>query len=59
MTTDVLAVAASLLALVGQVFNAYLKTLILKELAEREAALRKEIDEIYLRKEVWEQSRGH
>lgn len=59
MTTDVLAVAASLLALVGQVFNAYLKTLILKELAEREAALRKDIDEIYLRKEVWEQSRGH
>jgi hypothetical protein len=59
MSTEHLAVAASLLALVGQVFNAYLKALILKELAEREAALRREIDEIYLRKEVWEQSRGH
>jgi hypothetical protein len=59
MSTEYLAVAASLLALVGQVFNAYLKALILKELAEREAALRREIDKIYLRKEVWEQSRGH
>jgi hypothetical protein len=58
MSTDAIAVAASLLALAGQVANAYLKISILKEIGERETALRKEIDATYMRKDVCHQIHG-
>lgn len=58
IAAETLAVVASLLALAGQVANAYLKVSILKEIAERESALRRDLDGIYVRKDVCRQMQG-
>ena len=55
---DVLALIASLLAVMGQVANTYLKVSILKEIAEREKALLKDIDATYVRKDVCQRFHG-
>jgi hypothetical protein len=58
ISTDHIALAASLLAILGQVANAYLKLSILKEIGERETALRKDMDATYVRKDVCRQIGG-
>lgn len=58
MSTEAIALIASLIAIGGQVANAYLKVSILKELAERETLLRKDIDEKYVRRDVCRQLLG-
>lgn len=57
MNSDWLALGISIFALLGQGLNAYLKVSILKEIGDRETALRKEFDSVYVRKEMC-QSRG-
>ena len=52
MTPEHLAIVCSLVAVLGQAANAYLKISILKEIAERDNKLRQEIDARYVRKEL-------
>lgn len=52
MTVEFIALFASLVAILGQAANAYLKMAILKELSEREQRLLNTIHEHYVPREV-------
>jgi hypothetical protein len=58
MSPEHLSILFAVIAVLGQAANAYLKVSILKEIAERDNTLRREIDERYVRKDVCQHIHG-